>query len=152
MVLSAFGVVSVIFGGVVLPAVFIAVIVAAFAVKVDLVDAETFGDAVFKSHHHPAGEQIAVGDFAFSGGSVAHFAFAGHGTGKFQIAFVFIFETALQSAADSGDGAGGEGEILFFCHADVDGVELFEEAAAAQRAAADGDAAEDAGFDQQHHG
>ena len=38
MVLSAFGVVSVIFGGVVLPAVFIAVIVAAFAVKVDLVD------------------------------------------------------------------------------------------------------------------
>jgi hypothetical protein len=123
-----------------------AAVVMIAAVKSYFRNIESAGNAVFKGDDHVSGEQIPVGDFTASGWGAAHFAFARHIFGKFQISFVFKFKTAFEAAADSGNRTGSKGEILFFCHADVDRIELFEKGAAAERTAADGDAAAVAGF------
>ncbi|MPM56591.1 hypothetical protein SDC9_103400 [bioreactor metagenome] len=59
---------------------------------------------------------------------------------------MFILQATLQPAADPGNGARGQRQVLILGHADVDRTEFAQKPAAAQDLPADGDAAADAGF------
>ena len=101
---------------------------------------------IIQLHHHFLGKQIAVDDPAAPFFTFAAVTTPGHTFFQFKIAFVFIFQTAFQSAADPGNGAWREGKILFFCHFHIDGRKIFEENTAAQRSAANGNTADDRSF------
>ena len=59
---------------------------------------------------------------------------------------MFVLETALEASADPGDGAGGQGEVLFLCHFHVDRSEVLEKRGTAEGSAAHGDPADDSGL------